>query len=148
MNTQQPDRAVPVTTEELMAYMDGELPPDERLRVEDGLASSTELQRDLAMYQAMKSDIQGLHFQAPHDRSSVWDQVNRRLNRPMGWGLLISGLVIWMTYGTYLFATSSVSRWEKLGTGAIAIGVLMLLASVIWERIQELETDPYRNVQR
>ena len=62
--------------------------------------------------------------------------------------LFIFLFVIWMTYGTYLFATSSVSRWEKLGTGAIAIGVLMLLTSVIWERIQELETDPYRNVQR
>ena len=144
----RPERSRPVTTDELMAYMDGELPPDDRERVEDGLARSTELQRELAMYQAMKTDFQGLHFQPPHDRSSVWDQVNRRLNRPIGWGLLIVGLVIWMTYGTYLFATSSVSPWEKLGTGAVAIGVLMLLTSVIWERIRELETDPYRNVQR
>ena len=35
-----------------------------------------------------------------------------------------------------------------LGTGAIAIGMLVLLASVIWERVRELDTDPYRNVQR
>jgi hypothetical protein len=148
MDTQHTDSPRPVTTEDLMAYLDGELSPEQRQRVERGLSSSTELQRELAMYQAMKTDIQGLHFQAPHDRSSVWDQVNRRLSRPIGWGLLIAGLVVWMTYGTYLFATSSVSRWEKLGTGAVAIGVLMLLASVIYERVQELQTDPYRHVQR
>ncbi len=148
MDAQRPDRPAPVTTEKLMAYLDGELPPDERESVERGLAASTELQRELAMYQAMKSDIQGLDFHSGSYRHSVWDQVNRRLNRPIGWTLLIAGLVIWMTYGTWLFATSSISRWEKLGTGAIAIGVLMLLASVIWERLREWETDPYRNVQR
>ncbi|NIR34814.1 MAG: hypothetical protein GWN02_01710 [Gemmatimonadetes bacterium] len=53
-----------------------------------------------------------------------------------------------MTYGAYLFATSSASPWEKLATGAIAIGILMLLASVIWERLREWETDPYRDVYR
>jgi hypothetical protein len=131
-----------------MRYLDGELGPEEREHVERGLAASTELQRDLAMYRAMKSDIQGLHFHPVNDRNSVWDQVNARLNRPIGWVLLIVGSVIWMTYGTYVFATSPVSPWEKMGTGAIAIGVLMLLASVIWERLRELETDPYRDVQR
>ncbi len=146
MDTPQTHR--PVTTEELMRYLDGELPPEERLRVEAGLERSTELQRELAMYAAMKTDIQGLRFHTGGQRVSVWDQVNARLNRPIGWILLVAGLVIWMTYGTYVFATSSVSPWEKLGTGAIAIGVLMLLASVIWERLRELETDPYRNVQR
>ena len=100
------------------------------------------------MYQSMKSDIQELHFGPGSAPGSVWDQVNARLNRPIGWVLVITGLVVWMTYGTYVFATSSVAPWEKLGAGAIAIGVLMLLASVIWERLREFETDPYRNVQR
>jgi len=131
-----------------MRYLDGELTPEERARVETGLRKSTELQRELAMYAAMKNDIQDLRFHTGGQRASVWDQVNARLNRPVGWILLIAGVVIWMTYGSYVFATSSVSPWEKLGTGAIAIGVLMLLASVIWERLRELETDPYRNVER
>lgn len=148
MDTQRPARPKPVTTEDLMRYLDGEVTPEERTQVEAGLTGSTELQRELAMYQSMKSDIQDLHFGPGSAQGSVWDQVNARLNRPIGWVLVITGLVIWMTYGTYVFATSSVSPWEKLGTGAIAIGVLMLLASVIWERLRELETDPYRNVQR
>jgi hypothetical protein len=148
MDTPQPRRPAPVTTEDLMAYLDGELSPEVRARVEAGLRTSTELQRELAMYTAMKNDIQNLRFQTGGPHGSVWDQVNTKLNRPIGWVLVIVGLIVWMTYGTWVFATSSVSPWEKLGTGAVAIGMLMLLASVIWERIRELESDPYRNVQR
>jgi anti-sigma factor RsiW len=148
MDTAGPKRPTPITTEELMRYLDGESSPEERERVERGLESSTELQRELAMYRALKSDIQDLSFPPVNARNSVWDQVNTRLNRPFGWILLISGLVIWMVYGSWVFTTSTASPWEKIGTGAIAIGMLMLLASVIWERLRELETDPYRNVQR
>ncbi|NNL30847.1 MAG: anti-sigma factor, partial [Gemmatimonadetes bacterium] len=61
---------------------------------------------------------------------------------------LLIGVAVWMAYGAYVFATSPASPWEKLGTGAIAIGILMLLASVIWERLREWETDPYRDVHR
>jgi hypothetical protein len=53
-----------------------------------------------------------------------------------------------MTYGVYVFTTSTIDPWEKLATGAVAIGILMLFASVIWERYREWETDPYKDVHR
>ena len=134
--------------DELMRYLDGEMTPEERDRVEARLRESTELQREFAMYRTLKEDVQGLSFQVGPARQSVWDDVNRSLNRPMGFAFLIAGLLIWLTYGTYLFASSTASRWEKLGTAAIAIGMLQLLASVIWDRYRDWQTDPYRNVQR
>ena len=147
MDMQQPPPG-PVSMDELMRYLDGEMPPEERTRIEKELASSTELQRELAMYRNLKSGIQGLRFHPATYRVSVWDQVNTRINRPIGWILLVVGAVVWMSYGAYVFATSTISPWEKLGSGAVAIGILMLLASVIWERLREWETDPYRNVHR
>jgi hypothetical protein len=53
-----------------------------------------------------------------------------------------------MSYGAYVFATSAANPWEKMATGAMAIGVLTLLASVIWERLREWETDPYKHIHR
>ena len=147
MDMQQPPPG-PVSMDELMRYLDCEMPPEERTRIEKELASSTELQRELAMYRNLKSGIQGLRFHPATYRVSVWDQVNTRINRPIGWILLVAGAVVWMSYGAYVFATSTISPWEKLGSGAVAIGILMLLASVIWERLREWETDPYRNVHR
>jgi anti-sigma factor RsiW len=134
--------------DDLMRYLDGEMTPEERRVMESALDDSTELRRDLAMYRTLKKDVQGLSFRSGPVRRSVWDDVNRSLNRPMGLAFLTAGLVIWLTYGTYLFATSTASRWEKLGTAAIAIGMLQLLASVIWDRYREWQTDPYRNVHR
>lgn len=148
MEPRTPGREPPISPDDLMRYLDGEMTPDQHARIEEQIARSTELQRDLAMYRSLKEDVQGLTFRTGPVRTSVWDDVNRNLNRPMGFAFLVTGLVIWMTYGTYLFATSTASRWEKLGTAAIAIGMLQLLASVIWDRYRDWQTDPYRNVHR
>lgn len=144
----QPQSPGPVSTDQLMRYLDGELSPEERETVDRQLSASTELQRELAMYRSLKADIQGLQFHPATYHVSVWDQVNAHVNRPIGWVLFVAGTIVWLSYGTWVFATSSVSPWEKLATGAVAIGILMLLASVIWDRLREWESDPYRNVHR
>ena len=138
----------PISREELMLFLDGELPPEARTRVERALADSTELQREVAIFRAMKSDVQDLSFHPGDLRRSVWDEVDARITRPIGWALLVAGALAWGLYGSYLFATGPSDVWEKLATGAIAIGVILLLASVIFERYREWLTDPYRDVYR
>lgn len=131
-----------------MRYIDGELTPDEHARIEAELARSTELQRELAIFRSLKADFQGISFHPATYRTSVWDEVNQYVTRPFGWILVVLGVVLWMTYGAYVFATAPADPWEKMATGAIAIGILMLLASVIWERIREWDSDPYKDVER
>ncbi|MGD2046910.1 MAG: hypothetical protein PVJ80_12600 [Gemmatimonadota bacterium] len=137
-----------ISSEDLMRYLDGEMSPEERGRVDAELATSTELQRELAMFREMKADFQELSFHPALFRESVWDRVNDRVTRPIGWILVAVGASVWLSYGAYVFATSPTDPWEKMATGAIAIGILMLLASVIWERYREWQHDPYRDVQR
>ena len=132
-----------------MRFLDGELPPEDRARVESALATDTELAREMAIFQGMKTSLGELSFGAPARRGdSVWDGVNRRLTRPTGWVLLLAGLAVWSLYGAYVFATGPSEPVEKLATGAVVIGTLLLLASVIWERWREYAHDPYRDVQR
>ena len=137
-----------VTHEELMRYLDGEVGPEERLRIEGALDSSTELRRELLIYRAMKDDLQTLKLQHGGESRSIWYGVSRQLARPLGWVLLIVGSLVWAAYGIYLFATSSAFILEKLATSAIVIGVLLLFASVVWERYREWLSDPYRDLQR
>lgn len=131
-----------------MSFLDGELPPEEHARVASALAEDTELARELAIYRAMKSQLGGLTFEPGHLRRSVWDEVDRRLTRPIGWMLLVGGAAVWTLYGAYVFAAGPSDPWQKLATGAVVIGTLLLLASVIWERYREYLSDPYRDVQR
>ncbi len=133
--------------ENLMRYLDGELTPDDRLAFEEAVAGSSELQREVAIFDAIKNDLQTLSF-APGKRRSIWYAVHRRLGRPVGWILLVTGAVLWSIYGTYLYVISSVEPIEKFATGGIFIGILLLLASVLYERYRVWLTDPYRDVQR
>jgi len=58
------------------------------------------------------------------------------------------GSLVWAAYGIYVYLTSPAFLLEKLTTSAIVIGILLLFASVIWERYREWLTDPYRDIQR
>lgn len=137
-----------VSHEDLMRYLDGELSPEQRERVERELAASTELQREVAIFRALKEDFRELTFQPASPHRSVWDRVNVRVTRPIGWVLALAGAAAWLLYGAWVFATSPYDPWEKLATAAVAIGILLLLASVIWERYREWQRDPYRDVHR
>ncbi len=137
-----------ISPEDLMRFIDGELPPSEHARVEAALASDTELNREVAIYRGMKGDFQELSFDPGTVSRSVWDTVNVTLTRPVGWFLVIVGVAIWTGYGAYLFTFSTIDPFEKLATGGVVIGILILLASIIWERYREWLTDPYRDVYR
>ncbi len=139
-----------VTHEDLMRYLDGEASPDERDRIERALETSTELRRELTVYNAMKDDLQTLKLGTGdgNGRHSVWHAVSRQLSRPLAWVLIIVGSVVWAAYGVYVYLTSPIFLWEKLATSAIVVGILILLATVIWDRYRSSLTDPYRDVQR
>ena len=136
-----------VTHEELMRYLDGEVGPEERSRIETSVEASTEIRRELAVYRAMKDDLQTLKLNDGGPNGSVWYAVNRHLTRPLGWILLVVGALVWAAYGVYVYLASPAFLWQKLATGGVGIGILLLLASVIWERYRVWLTDPYRNIQ-
>ncbi len=136
-----------VSHEELMRFLDGEVTPEERARIEGRLAGSSELQREFAIFRSMKQDLQDLSFAAPVD-DSVWDRIRNRITQPVGWLLALAGFVAWLGYGIWTFVRSPSAIVVKLATGAIVIGILVLLANVIWDRYREYGTDPYRHVHR
>ena len=137
-----------VTHEELMRYLDNEVGPEERSRIETSVETSTELRRELAVYRAMKDDLRTMQLHEGGDNGSIWYAVNRHLARPLGWVLFVVGALVWAAYGVYVYFTSPSFLWQKLATGAVGVGILVLLASVIWERYRVWLTDPYRDIQK
>lgn len=133
--------------EELMRFLDGEAAPEERAEVESRLESSSELRREFAVYKAMKEGLRDLSLAAPAFDSS-WDRIRTRITTPMGWLLVGSGLVAWVAYGLWVFFTSPASTVVRIASGGVVIGILVLLANVIWDRCKEYRTDPYRHVHR
>jgi anti-sigma factor RsiW len=143
-----PPDALDLPPETLMQYLDGELPPEERTRVEALLERSTELRRELAVFRMFHRDLSGIRIQDTQRGRSVWDRVHRQLSRPVGWLLMAGGAIVWMVYLAWSYMTSTAPTLEKAATSAVVIGILILFASVIHDRYQEWETDPYRDVER
>ena len=130
-----------------MRYLDGEVSPEERASIENRLKASSELRRELAIFHAMKGDLQDLSF-VPHGGGSIWYRIRTRITRPVGWALTAVGSVAWIGYGAWVLLTSQTAIGAKLATSALAIGVLVLLAEVIFERYREYGSDPYRDIHR
>ncbi|HUG40384.1 MAG TPA: zf-HC2 domain-containing protein [Longimicrobiales bacterium] len=133
--------------DELMRYLDGELPPERAREVERAMETSTELRRDFLLYGRMKTDLQALGEQM-ETHGTVWSSVSRAIVRPVGWILFLVGTAIWLAYGIYAYLTSAESLVEKLVTGGIAVGLAMLLLSALLDRLQDLRSDPYRGIQQ
>ena len=139
----------PISKEDLMRYLDGEMLPDECDEFNEQLKHSTELQRELAIYKTLRADFQDSTFYPVNYTRSVWDQVNAKVTKRVGWISLIVGWIILTAYGAYAFFRDfKVDSWEKWGAGLLWAGILALLASVIWERYKESRNDPYKDVQR
>lgn len=136
-----------VNQEDLMRFLDGEVSPEKRAEVERFLETSSELRREVALFRSMKEEFQDLSF-ANYRADSVWDRIRSRITQPVGWILTIAGTVAWLSYGAWSFVRSPSGIVVKLATGGVAIGILVLLANVIWDRYRAYGTDPYRNVQR
>jgi ferric-dicitrate binding protein FerR (iron transport regulator) len=133
--------------DELMRYLDGELPPERAAAVESALESSTELRREYTLFLRLKEDLEDMGAYMG-TRRTVWGEVNRRLTRPVGWVLFLVGAMVWLAYGVYTYLTGGEAMWAKLATSAIVVGLGMLLLSAVVDRLRDLKTDPYKEIQR
>ncbi len=136
-----------ITHDELMRYIDGELPPDRARAVEAAMETDTELRREYVVFSRMKTDLRAMGGDM-QTRSTAWDAVNRRLARPMGWILFLAGLVVWVAYAVYAFITGPEAMWEKLAISAVVVGLAVLFLTVAIDRLRDLKTDPYKEIQR
>jgi anti-sigma factor RsiW len=130
-----------------MRYLDGELPPERAQAVEHALETSTELRREYTIFRRMKVDLHEMGGRMEPEKT-VWGAVNRRLTRPVGWLLFLTGAVIWAAYGVYTYLTGAEALWEKLATSAVVVGLAILLLSALVDRWRDLKTDPYKEIKR
>lgn len=136
-----------VSHDDLMRFLDGELPPDRHAAIVRHLDLCTECKREFTVFQTMKGDLAAMLDTDPAI-PSVWNRVNRRIMLPTAWVLLIAGAVSLSLWGAWTWVTSPESFWRKLFVGAVVVGLGLLLLSAIGDRLRDLKTDPYREIQR
>ena len=135
----------------MMASLDGEICAEERAELESHLAECADCRREFDEL-AKLSDLVGeieLPEPSQEDMMKYWPSVYAKIERGAGWGLVIIGALVWAAYGVYLFITDpTTGSLTKFLIALPVVGVLMLLVSVIRERINVSRTERYKEVER
>lgn len=131
----------PVSEQDLMRYLDGELPPDERARVDTALDASPELRRQLETFRSLRAGFHDLTFPPAGPDRSVWDRVAVRVFRSSARMFIGIGVGFWLAYAAYELSTGRSDAWTRVAVGGMAIAVLVLFALVIRDRYRTWSDD-------
>jgi len=136
----------------LMGYVDGELDEADRRRVEEALASDPTLQaelEDMRRLQSLTANL-GIDKKTDAELKTFWGSIYNRLERNTGWALLLAGVLGITCLGFFVFMESDSTHWSvKVLVGSMGLGALILLWSVLRERLHILPHDRYsREIHR
>jgi predicted anti-sigma-YlaC factor YlaD len=140
----------------LSAYVDGELPADERERLEEHLAACEECRQELAELASLKEELKMIRFKEPTDAEieQFWRSVYNRLERGIGWILFSVGAIVLLCYGAFklveeIIRDPTVAWAVKIGVVALLFGGVILFVSLLRERLAIRRKDRYsREVRR
>jgi ferric-dicitrate binding protein FerR (iron transport regulator) len=135
----------------MMAALDGEASPADRQELSGMLARSPELAAEWGRFERLKEVTTGMRLQNPPEE--VWDRywttTYRRAERGIAWllvvagGLVLAGYWIWHAVEAFL-ADTGTPLFLRAAIAAVAIGALILVASVVREKVFTARRDPYQ----
>jgi len=135
----------------LSAYLDGELTQADSQRVRIHLEDCEECRRARGQLEKLQRVTSEMKFvEPPEERmSEIEERLSVQAPRIAGWGLFLIGALVWVVYAIYLFAVEADQPvWQKLTIAAVVIGLVLILASVLFQRLLELPHDRYRGVKK
>ena len=139
----------------LMAYLDGEIECEKKLEIEKHLSECEKCRKEYQSYVKLKEVTDRMRFADLSDQlwAGYWKGIYRRIERGAGWIFLSIGAIILLSFGVYQFfkeflADPNVSSIAKIGASVLAFGVIILLVSIIRERLFLFRTERYKEVER
>ena len=145
-----PERDAPL----LSAYVDGELEPEDAVRVEAWLAASAEAREEVRRLRELKHLTSALQLREPPPEAweAFWTDFWNRGERGLGWTLLVLGALIVGGYALLRLVAAILAATlpviVRLGIFALGAGLVVLLVSVLRERIYARKHTRYKDVKR
>lgn len=138
----------------LSALVDNELDPEQKRVAGDHLATCDECRKEYAKLKKLKEVTDDMQFLDLPDKlwAGYWHGIYNRIERGFGWALLSIGAIILLGFGAWellhnFFLDSRPPLLLKFGVGAVILGLIVLLVSVIRERLFSRAHDRYEEVE-
>ena len=138
----------------LSGLVDDELDGQQKKIVEDHIVSCENCRNEYSRLLKLKEVTNDMrHYDLP-DRlmAGYWQDIYRRTERGLGWFLFSAGAVLLILFGAWqifnnFFLDPTVSILLKAGVGILLIGLIILLVSIIRERLFSRKHDRYDEVE-
>jgi len=139
----------------LMKAVDGELNSDEQAEFEEFISQEADCRNEWQQMKKLKEVTKNMNFKSLP--TEVWDNywvnVYNRLERGLAWILFSIGAIILLTYSGFQAVESIIADPQVAGILKAAIlmvigGSVILLVSVVREKLFTRKSDPYKEVQR
>lgn len=139
----------------MMAALDDEIEPGQRRELEDALRSDAAARAEWDALRRVKEATRQMTLRAPSDRmwQEYWTSVYSRIERGIGWILVSIGAIVLLSWGAWqwvadLLEAQDLPWFAKAATFAVVAGFVVLLVSVIREKLFVRRSDPYKDVIR
>jgi hypothetical protein len=139
----------------LMRVVDGIATDEERAKLERLVASDQTLKDEYTAMMKIKEVTDQMQYREMPDSfwADYWNGVYRRLERGVGWSLLVIGVALLAGFGIFelfrsFFLNSSISIVLRGGLFVALLGSLVLLASIIREVFFARKRERYKEIQR
>ncbi len=139
----------------MMAELDGELLERERAELKQVLENRPHLKEERKRLMRVKEVTSSMALRpAPEEVwDDYWTSVYSRVERGIGWILVSAGAIVVLGYATYrgvqdLIADTALPPLVKGGILALSLGLVVLLVSVVREKLFVREREPYKDVER
>jgi hypothetical protein len=139
----------------MMAALDGEISPAEREELTRLLSADGGLREEWARLSRVKEVTTAMRLNEPP--AEMWDRywlsVYNRAERGVGWILVSVGATVLLGYGAWsaieaLIGDTDMPLYLRLAILAVALGGIVLVVSVIREKLFTYRHDPYKEVER
>jgi ferric-dicitrate binding protein FerR (iron transport regulator) len=135
----------------MMAALDGEASAEDRQELAGLLARSPELAAEWGRFERLKEVTTGMRLQNPPEEvwDHYWTTTYRRTERGVAWLLIVAGGLVLAAYWIWhlveaLLADTGTPLFLRAAIAAVAIGALILVVSVVREKIFTARRDPYQ----
>lgn len=139
----------------MMAALDGEITPDGQRELDGLLTTFPELGAEWRRLLRVKevTDAMTLHDVPQEVWDRYWTSVYRRTERGLAWMLISAGAIVLAAYWLWhvagaLLADTSLPTGIRFAVVAVGLGAVILLVSVVRERLFMHRRDPYKEIVR
>lgn len=139
----------------IMAAIDAELRNEDRKELSVYLNKYPELKQEFNEFKELQEITMQTKFNPLPEQvwDNYWLQVYNRLERGIGWILFSLGAIVLLFYGLYSMIESilvdvEIDWWVKLAIFSALAGVIILLISVIREKLFLHKSERYKDIRQ